>query len=101
RELQEAFGTHVLRDCKKPVVLPATTLDKYRMRTFTTVTRCGLPASADNALYAADVAMASSAGPLYFPALQVGSSEGGAVDRRTYVDGGIWANTPSLAGMWA
>jgi hypothetical protein len=43
--------------------------------------------------------MASSAGPLYFPALKVGTREGGTPDPRTYVDGGVWANTPSLAAI--
>jgi patatin-like phospholipase/acyl hydrolase len=100
KELRETFCIHKLGDCKKPVILPATTLDTYALREFTNLTRNGLRESPDNGLLAADVAMASSAGPLYFPAVKKGPDAPHTPgDPRTYVDGGIWANTPSLIAI--
>lgn len=100
-EVFQADGTRQLqlRDCRPPVVIAAATLDKYQIRTFTTLDRCGAPDSRDGELFAADVALASAAAPLFFPAYRPrGRTQHGEIriEERTYVDGGLWANNPTL-----
>jgi patatin-like phospholipase/acyl hydrolase len=89
-----------LKDCKPPVVIPATTLNRYQIRSFTILERCGAPASVDGELFAADVALASSAAPIFFPAYRPrgrrASNEQMRTEERTYADGGLWANNPVL-----
>ena len=102
-EVFQADGTRQLqiKDCHPPVVIAAATLDKYQIRTFTTLERCGASDSRDGELFAADVALASAAAPLFFPAFRPrGRTLSGQIrtEERTYVDGGIWANNPTL---WA
>jgi uncharacterized protein len=92
--LTGVFGNRKLEECKVPVVIPATVLDRYGHRIFTTLTRHGSPIpDSDCHLTAVDVAMASAAAPTYFQAVQpVG-------EQRTYVDGGMWANNPALVAV--
>lgn len=102
-EVFQADGTRQLqmKDCRPPVVIAAATLDRYQIRTFTTLDRCGAPDSRDGELFAADVALASAAAPLFFPAFRPrGRMQNGQIriEERTYVDGGVWANNPTL---WA
>jgi patatin-like phospholipase/acyl hydrolase len=89
-----------LKDCVPPVVIPATILDRYQIRSFTTLARCGAPENLDGELFAADVALASSAAPLFFsahrPRGRRSSNEEIRTEERTYVDGGLWANNPVL-----
>jgi patatin-like phospholipase/acyl hydrolase len=106
RRLVEVFhadGTRQLqiKDCRPPVVIAAATLDRYQIRTFTTLDHCGAPDNRDGELFAADVALASAAAPLFFPAFRPrGRMQNGQIrtEERTYVDGGMWANNPTL---WA
>jgi patatin-like phospholipase/acyl hydrolase len=62
--LTEAFTENgrqlQLKDCKPSVVIPATTLDRYQIRSFSELARCGAPESVDGELFAADVALAGS-----------------------------------------
>jgi uncharacterized protein len=102
-EVFQADGTRQLqiKDCRPPVVIAAANLDRYQIRTFTTIDRSGPPDSRDGELFAADVALASAAAPLFFPAFRPrGRMQNGQIrtEERTYVDGGLWANNPTL---WA
>ena len=102
-EVFQADGTRQLqlKDCRPPVVVAATTLDRYRLRTFTTLDRSSRSDSRDGELFAADVALASAAAPLFFPAFRPrGRMQNGQIrtEERTYVDGGVWANNPT---SWA
>jgi uncharacterized protein len=89
-----------LKDCQPAVVIPATTLDRYQIRSFTVLARCGAPESLDGELFAADVALASSAAPIFFsshrPRGRRTSNEQIRTEERTYTDGGLWANNPVL-----
>lgn len=40
-----------------------------------------------------EVALATSAAPTYFPLCEIGS------EKKQYIDGGVWANNPSLIGI--
>ncbi|MHC2624998.1 patatin-like phospholipase/acyl hydrolase [Bradyrhizobium huanghuaihaiense] len=92
-----------LKDCVPPVIIPATILDRYQIRSFTTLTRCGAPESLDGELFAADVALASAAAPLFFsahrPRGRRSSDEQIRTEERTYTDGGLWANNPVLQAV--
>jgi patatin-like phospholipase/acyl hydrolase len=89
-----------LKDCKPDVVIPATTLDRYQIRSFTVLARCDVPASLDGELFAADVALASTAAPIFFAANRPRGRRltNGQIrtEERTYTDGGLWANNPVL-----
>jgi uncharacterized protein len=50
--------------------------------------------SRHNNLLAIDVALATSAAPTYFPLAQIHATE-----QRQYIDGGVWANNPSLVAF--
>ena len=89
-ELSNIFENKQLRDSKTQVIVAATCLDQYCHRVFSS-----LPTNerGDKELSVVDVALASSAAPIYFepitPKPQV----------RSYVDGGLWANSPSLISV--
>ena len=98
--LEDTFGENRLCDCQPPVVIPATTLDRFECRVFTTLERCGHPRSRDAELLASDVALASAAAPLFFQAERTRTGlQGTTEDPRFYVDGGVWANAPSLLAV--
>ena len=91
-----------LKDCQPPVMIAATNVDQYQIRSFTTLERCGAPESRDGELFASDVALASAAAPSFFPAFRPrGRLKSGHLrtEERTYVDGGMWANNPALLAV--
>jgi patatin-like phospholipase/acyl hydrolase len=105
--LTEAFTENgrqlQLKDCEPAVVIPATVLDRYQIRSFSELARCGAPESLDRELFAADVALASSAAPIFFssqrPRGRRSSNEQIRTEERTYSDGGLWANNPVLQAV--
>ena len=82
--LVKQFGDRRIGDLSTDIFIAASTADTYQGRLFTI---------ADTSLRLVDVALASAAAPTYFPARQVGD------DQRAYLDGGLWANNPSLAAI--
>lgn len=48
----------------------------------------------DNDLSCVDVALATSAAPTYFPLCEIE-----ALDNRQFIDGGVWANNPTMVGV--
>lgn len=92
--LTEVFGNRRLNECKPSVAIAATTLNRFQIRVFTTIPRKERELDLD--LSVVDVIMASCAAPTFFPPVRPTGGE------RYYVDGGIWANSPSLmAAVWA
>src|SRR6266545_6727771 len=73
-EVFQANGKQLqIRDCEPSVIIAAANLDRYKMRSFTMLDRSGAPPdieSRDGELFAADVALASAAAPLFFPAVR-------------------------------
>jgi predicted acylesterase/phospholipase RssA len=84
--LAKHFGDRRLGDLEVDVFISASTADTYQGKIFTRAER--------NARLV-DVALASAAAPTYFPARRVGD------DQRAYLDGGLWANDPSVAAIEA
>ena len=88
--LTEILGNKTLEDSDKCLIVAAATLDRFQHRIFSNLK----PLSAsDGILSAVDVALASAAAPTYFSPVQPHNGE------RTYVDGGVWANSPSLLAV--
>jgi len=73
-------------------LVPATALDNFGCRVFKNFPDAA-PGLTDSYARIVDVLMASSAAPSYFPPITPKASD------RTYVDGGVWANSPSLAAV--
>jgi uncharacterized protein len=90
--LAEAFGNRRLGDTKIPVVIAAVKLNTFTCRGFSTV-KGAISEDHDKNLTAVDVALASSAAPTYFPSVKPEGEE------RGYLDGGVWANDPSLLAI--
>jgi patatin-like phospholipase/acyl hydrolase len=91
--LGEIFGNRQLRNARCNIIATASCLDQFSHRVF-----CSFPsgAPADSDLMAVDVVLSSSAAPTYFAAMKPSTQE------RSYIDGGLWANSPSLvAVLWA
>ncbi len=88
--LTKLFLTKCLADCRPPVLITAASLDRFSYRIFSTL---GGATESDGELSAVDVALASAAAPTYFPPVNPVGQE------RSYVDGGVWANSPALAAV--
>jgi patatin-like phospholipase/acyl hydrolase len=89
RSLKDVFKTRTLENAKTRLVIPAVDLTCGRTIVFKTPHLPGL--SRDRVYSAADVVLATTAAPTYFPhsVINTGSA---------YCDGGLWANNPSMVG---
>jgi len=88
--LIEVFGEKRLGDAANRLVIPAFNLQRREVKLFKT--RHSPRYLRDWKMKAVDVALASAAAPTYLPAFVDES----LID---YIDGGIWANNPSLVGV--
>ena len=87
----EVVGTRTLAEATTRLLIPVYDATMGRVYVFKTPhIPPGDTRDADKR--AADVAMATSAAPTYFPAHKVG-------DRGVFVDGGVWANCPAMLGV--
>lgn len=87
--LTELFGDAKLGDLKHPVVIPSVDYTVGKPVTFKTAHNCNF--IRDWELRIVDVALATSAAPTFFKRHTINKSE--------YVDGGLFANSPSLIGL--
>jgi len=87
--LTEWFGDAKLGDLKHPVVIPSVDYTVGKPVTFKTAHNCNF--IRDWELRIVDVALATSAAPTFFKRHTINKSE--------YVDGGLFANSPSLIGL--
>jgi patatin-like phospholipase/acyl hydrolase len=88
--LSSVFGDKTLADSKNRLVIPAFNIQRREVKLFKT--KHSSRFIRDPKFKAVDVAMASAAAPTYLPSL---------IDYSyiEYVDGGVWANNPSLVGI--
>ncbi|MFF0830672.1 CBASS cGAMP-activated phospholipase [Brevibacillus sp. NPDC003359] len=92
-ELEKVFGNTRIEDCKANVLIPSVNITTGKPYVFKsdhnpTLTR-------DNKRLLTEVALATAAAPTYFPIVELETEKG----REQFVDGGLWANNPSLAGI--
>lgn len=86
--LQEVFGDRTLEEAETRLLIPSIDLTNGRPVTFKTPHQPNFVR--DRRFRAVEVALATSAAPSYFPHAVI---EGGSA----YIDGGFWANNPSIA----
>ncbi len=88
--LRGVFGDHVLGDSQKRLVIVSYNLGRDEIRLFKTPHHPRL--ERDWRLPAWEVAMATAAAPTYFPAWR-------GIDDMRLIDGGVWANNPTMVGI--
>lgn len=87
--LEGVLGDRVLGDSAKRLVIPSWDVQRGGVHIFKTPHHARL--TRDWRIPMVDVAMATSAAPTYFPAARV--------DGHRLIDGGIWANNPSVVAI--
>lgn len=87
--LTKVLGGRLLGDSTKRLVIPAWDVQRGAVHVFKTPHHTRLVR--DWRIPMVDVAMATSAAPVYFPAARV--------DGHRLVDGGVWANNPSVVAI--
>lgn len=87
--LKGVLGDRILGDSTKRLVIPSWDVQKGGVHIFKTPHHSRL--TRDWRIPMIDVAMASSAAPTYFPAAKV--------DGHRLIDGGVWANNPSVVAI--
>jgi hypothetical protein len=95
--LKDAFGDTTLGDLKKrgkKVLIPSFCLTSGRPRIFKTDHAPEL--STDDNYLVSDIALASSAAPVFLPVVAIKSPTTGVIEK--FCDGGLFANHPALLG---
>lgn len=87
--LTNVFGGRLLDDSTKRLIIPAWDVQRGAVHIFKTPHHIRL--ARDWRISMVDVALATSAAPLYFPAARV--------DGLRLIDGGVWANNPSVVAI--
>jgi uncharacterized protein len=87
--LQEVLGERTLSDSARPLVIPAYSLDAHDVYVFKTPHHRRLVRDWRELMV--DVAMATTAAPTFLPAFRLRNHR--------LVDGGLWANNPTLVGV--
>lgn len=90
--LVDVFENNQIKDAKTKILITASCIDRFSHYVFSSFPT-QLESSFDAKLSVVDVVLASSAAPTYFPPIKPLSQE------RSFVDGGLWANSPSLVAV--
>ncbi|PAE44201.1 CBASS cGAMP-activated phospholipase [Bacillus sp. 7884-1] len=85
--LKKAFGEVEMEDIPKPLLIPA--VDITHGKPFIHRSNYGHPESEDLSIKLWDAVLSSCSAPVYFPPNKIG-------DQYLSIDGGLWANNPSL-----
>lgn len=88
--LRKSFGERLLGHSSKRVVIPTFNMDSNDVRLFKTAHHERL--RRDHKIPAWQIAMATTAAPTYLPGFT-------GIDRQWLVDGGLWANNPTMVGL--
>lgn len=91
--LTDFFGDHIIGDSHSLLCIPAYDYTNSTYALFKFDHKEG-ELSRHNKLKYIDVALSTSAAPTYFPLAQIKEE-----NNSQYVDGGVWANNPSLVGF--
>jgi patatin-like phospholipase/acyl hydrolase len=87
--LTKVLGKRTLGDSTKRLIIPSWDVQRGTVHIFKTPHHTRL--ARDWRIPMVDIAMATSAAPLYFPAARV--------DGHRLIDGGVWANNPSVVAI--
>jgi uncharacterized protein len=90
KALTEIFADKKLEDSNNLLCIPSYTITEARPWVFKFDHG---PLDRDNKTKYVDVALATSAAPTYFPVAEIEN-----YDNKQFVDGGVWANNPTLVG---
>ncbi len=88
--LEACFGNRRLADSAKRLVIPSYNLDKDEVYLLKTPHHARLARDWKEPMW--KVALATSAAPTYFPACH-------DIDHIRLIDGGVWANNPTMVGI--
>lgn len=90
RSLEAIFGERVIGESNNLLCIPTYTITEARPWIFK---HDHGELSRDNKAKYVDVALATSAAPTYFPVAELAD-----YDNKQFIDGGVWANNPTLVG---
>lgn len=91
--LQRLFNESKIGDSNNLLCIPSYTVTEARPFVFKFDHKEG-DRDRDNGARMVDVALATSAAPTYFP-----MSQDNYYDNKQFIDGGVWANNPTLVGL--
>jgi hypothetical protein len=91
--LIDVFGENKIGDSKNLLCIPTYTYTDARPWVFKFDHKEG-NLDRDNKAKYVDVALATSAAPTYFPLCEIDY-----YDKKQFIDGGVWANNPTLVGL--
>lgn len=91
--LLEIFGDKQIKDCNNLLCIPSYSITEAKPKVFKFDHEKG-ELSRDNAAPIIDIALATSAAPTYFPL-----AESEYYNKEQFIDGGVWANNPTLVGL--
>lgn len=92
--LENIFGNKKLKNCNNILCIPSYSLTDGRPWIFKFGHRKEMNRTRDDETLCIDVALATSAAPTYLPVAEIDS-----YDNRQFIDGGIFANDPSMVGF--
>lgn len=91
--LGKIFGKKLIEDCNNLLCIPSYSVTEAKPKVFKHDHREG-DLSRDNKAPIIDIALATSAAPTYFPL-----AESEFYNKEQFIDGGVWANNPTLVGL--
>lgn len=91
--LKKIFGDKLIKDCDNLLCIPSYSLTESKPKVFKYDHREG-DLTRDNNAPVVDIALATSAAPTYFPL-----AESDYYSKEQFIDGGVWANNPTLVGL--
>lgn len=91
--LTEIFKDKKIKDCNNLLCIPSYSITEAKPKVFKFDHKKG-ELSRDNEAPIIDIALATSAAPTYFPL-----AESQFYNNEQFIDGGVWANNPTLVGL--
>lgn len=91
--LGKIFGNKIIGDCNNLLCIPSYSVTEAKPKVFKYDHIEG-DLSRDNDAPIIDIALATSAAPTYFPL-----AESEFYNKEQFIDGGVWANNPTLVGL--
>lgn len=93
KSLEKIFEDKLIEDCNNLLCIPSYSVTEAKPKVFKYDHREG-DLSRDNKAPVVDIALATSAAPTYFPL-----AESKYYNQAQFIDGGVWANNPTLVGL--